>query len=185
MLHYDTVAHFFQQHIEQVSLSVDAIADIAGTAAVAATEAIFAEQKLLICGIGADVAGATLLSELLRKGLLRERPALPVVELCARHAEPESGGISWLAQQITALGQAGDMAFVFAATLDREQLDFLASALNKREVNAVWIGSQGPGTSLAFPGATNAAALALSHASAICLAELIDVTAFGPLEDNP
>ena len=32
-MHYDTTAHHFQLLIEQLSLSVDAIADIAGVAA--------------------------------------------------------------------------------------------------------------------------------------------------------
>lgn len=185
MPHYETVAAFFQQHMEHLSLSVDAIADVTGNAAMAATEAIFAERKLFSCGVGVDVASAVAFSEFMRRGLKRERPALPVVELCTRHSEPLEGGVRWLGEQITALGQPGDMAILFSGTLQAADLDFLANALNKRQMNSVWIGAQGPGPSLVFPGADVSTVLTLSHASALCLAELIDVSTFGPLEDTP
>ncbi len=185
MPYYDTVAHIFQQHIEHLSLSVDAIADITSNAASTASQTIISDRKLLVCGIGVDCAGATLLTELLRKGLLRERPTLPVVELTARNAEPLDGAVNWLGQQLTALGQPGDLAIVFASTMNPVDLEFLAAALTKRDMESVWIGSQGPGASLVFPGADIGTTLALCQASAICLAHLIDITTFGPLEELP
>lgn len=183
MDHYELVARFFHQHIEHASLSVDAIADVASNAAMQATEVLFDERKLFTCAAGVDSAAAILLTDLLRTGVLRERPALPVVELCARQAEPLDGAIGWLCQQLTALGQPGDMAVVFAAHLEPAAIDAIAATLDKRDVNALWIGTQGPGMSLVFPGADAPTRLSLCCASASCLAELIDLTAFGPMED--
>lgn len=184
MVHYDFVAQFFHQQIEQASLSVDAIADIAGNAAALASEALLSERKLFSCAVGADCAAATLLSELLRKGLVRERPALPVIELCARHSEPNDAGVTWLTQQLNALGQPGDVAVIFAGGLHPVDVERLANALGKRQVRTLWVGAQGPGPSLVFPGAPQSTVLSLSCASAACLAELIDITTFGPWEDD-
>ena len=185
MQHYDTVAQFFHQHIEHLSLSVDAIADVASNTATRAAQTIFSEGKVMVCGAGADAAAAILLTDLLRSGVERERPVLPVVELCARHTQPLDGGVQWMSQQIAALGQPGDFAIVFASTLGTHQLDLLANAFLKRQVDAVWIGLQGPGLSLTFPGADASTALTLSTASAVCLATLIDINTFGPMEDSP
>lgn len=184
MAHYELIARHFQHHIEHLSLSVDAMADILEQAADHVAHAIFAEQKLLCCGTGVDATGAMLLGELLRKGLVRERPTLPAVELCARSSEPVDGAINWLGQQITALGQPGDVAIVFASTLGPAELERLGGTLNRRQVKPVWIGAQGPGPSLTFPGANASTTLALSLASTVCLAEIIDIATFGPLEET-
>jgi len=183
MAHYELIARHFQHHIEHLSLSVDAMADILEQAADHVSSAIFAEQKLLCCGTGADSTGAMLLSELLRKGLVRDRPTLPAIELCARSSDPVDGAINWLTQQITALGQPGDVAVVFASTLGSGELERLDDTLNRRQVTPIWVGAQGPGPSLTFPGADASTALALSLASTVCLAKIIDIATFGPLED--
>ena len=52
-------------------------------------------------------------------GQLRERPA-PVVELSEHHIESAEAGVSWVSQQIQALGQPGDVAIVFGATLSEQ-----------------------------------------------------------------
>ncbi len=183
MAYYNLVASQFQSHIEHLSLSVDAIADILTTAANESTETIFAERKLFACGVAVDCPSAMVLAELLRVGLERERPPLPVIELCPRYAEPVSGATRWLAQQLTALGQPGDLAIVFASSLGADHLEIISTALTKRRVKSIWIGGQGCGPSLLFPDADHATTLSLSHSAAICLAGLIDISAFGPLEE--
>ena len=184
-MHYEITAQHFQPLIEHLSLSVDAIADVAGGAADNAVATLVSDSKLLCCGIGLDAPAASLLSALLRTGIARERPSLPVVDLSLASAEPLEGASNWLCQQIAALGQQGDMAFIFASQLPQSALENVQSALTKRAVKAVWVGAQGDGPSLTFPGASALINLSLSHASACCLAELIDITLFGPLEDAP
>lgn len=185
MPHYELIAQQFQSQIEHLSLSVDAIADILSTAADQSAEAIFSEQKLFSCGAGLDSASAMILSDLLRCGLSRERPTLPVIELTSRHNQPLGSAATWLSQQLTALGQPNDLAVIFASTLADGDLEIISAALIKRQVSSIWIGGQGCGPSLLFPGADPATTLSLSHSAAISLAGLVDVTAFGPLEDPP
>ena len=72
MIPYDDISTFFRGYIEQLSLSVDDIADVTGAAASLATQTIINEKKLMVCGVGPDAASAGLLTELLQQGLYRE-----------------------------------------------------------------------------------------------------------------
>ena len=184
MIPYDDISTFFHGYIEQLSLSVDDIADVTGSAASLATQTIINEKKLIVCGVGPDAAGAGLLTELLQQGLYRERPAIPAIELTSRHITSLDPGVGWLTQQLTALGQPGDLAILYATSLTQVDLEFLSSAIAKRNLTSIWVGAQGTGPSLAFPGADRATALALSQCCSICLAKLIDISLFGTLEDN-
>lgn len=183
MDHFNRVAAGFHAHIEHFSLSVDAIASVCEYAAELATHAILAEQKLFSIGVGGDSAAAIAFTELLRNGLSRERPTLPAVELIARAAEPQSAGVAWLAEQLRALSQQGDVALVFCSTLANDDVAALAEIAAARSCEVVWIGSSGPGLSLAFPDAPTASKLLLNQATALCLAELIDINTFGPMEE--
>ncbi|MDB4581772.1 hypothetical protein N9164_01335, partial [Draconibacterium sp.] len=73
---------------------------------------------------------------------------------------------------------------LFATSLNQVDLEFLSSSIAKRNLSSIWVGAQGTGPSLAFPGADRATALALSQCCSICLAKLIDISLFGTLEDN-
>ena len=78
---YSLISEFFQRHLEAASLAVDELVDATGASVDQAAEAILNEHKLFSIGLGADCAGATALASLLHRGVLRERPSLPVVEL--------------------------------------------------------------------------------------------------------
>ena len=183
MDYYDNVAKHFQHHIEHLSLSVDAIADILGSGAELIHQALLADKKVFCCGIGLDASTAVLFSELMTRGLGRERPALPAVELASRFGVlPESAQL-WMSGQIQAQGQPGDVALIFAGSLEHHHVSALAATINKRRMQPIWVGTQGPGVSLTFLGTSPACNLALCHASVICLAELIDIMTFGPMED--
>ncbi len=183
MDYYDNVARHFQHHIEHLSLSVDAIADILSSGAELINSALLADKKVFSCGVGLDASTAVLFSELMTRGLGRERPALPTVELASRFgALPESAQL-WISGQMQAQGQPGDVALVFAGSLEHHHLLALAATINKRHMQPIWMGAQGPGVSLTFPSISLAGNLALCHASVICLAELIDIMTFGPMED--
>lgn len=182
-MHYDHTAALFQSLIEQMSLSVDVIADIAGNAADGLAECMSTGHNVFCCGIGLDAASATLLSELLRTSTLRERPTLPVIELSIPSGPPLTGAAQRLCDQLGALGHPGDRAVVFGSCLDNGSLTAIENMLSKRQIAVIWIGTQGSGPSLTFPGTSTATALSLCQASAVCLAELIDLTLFGPMED--
>ena len=184
MIPYDDLTYFFRNYMEQLSLSVDEIAELTQEAAQTAAAAVINEHKLIVCGIGPDAPSASLLVELLQQGLYRERPAIPAIELTSRHLVSLDPGVGWLSQQLTALGQPGDLVLLFATSLNQLDLDLLTAALGKRDLESVWVGAQGPGSSLAFSGVDRSTALSLSHNTVICLARLIDITLFGPLEDT-
>ena len=185
MTNFDRIASFYQSYIEQISISVDSIVSATSEAADAATTAIFEERKLIVCGLGVDSAPATLLSELLRNGLRADRPALPTIELISRFATPREGSVNWLTQQLTVLGQPQDMAIVFASELDPADVDLIFNAINKRSMNIFWIGAAGPHGHLCFDRCDPKVSLSLYHSAAICLADLIEVAMFGPMEEYP
>lgn len=184
MLYFENVATHFQHHIEHLSLSVDSIAHILETTTERITATLLDEKKLFSCGIGVDAISAQLFCELMSQGLIRERPALPVIELASRRTTTPDGGLRWLQGQLQALGQPGDLAVMFIGTLPPAALADLATTLNKREVASVWIGAQGAGVSLYFPDTAPAINLSLCQASLMCLAELVDIHTFGPLENE-
>ena len=183
-MYYEEIAGLFQRFMEHLSLSVDVIAEVIGDGASLATETVVSENKLFVCGVGPDAAAAGLLCELLQQGMFRERPAIPVVELTTRQMTSLDPGISWLTQQLTALGQAGDMAIIFASSASRVDLELIGAVTAKRSMRSLWIGAQGSGPSLPFAGADRASALALCQCTSLCLARLVDSTLFGPLEED-
>ena len=180
---YPLISDFFQRHLETTSLAIDGLAEVAGAAVEQAAEAILNERKLFSIGLGADCAGATALASLLHRDVLRERPSLPVVELAEHHIESAETGVYWAGQQIQALGQQGDVAFVFAATLGDQEIQRLAIPLEQREVGAIWVGNRGPGPSMMVVDQNIETRLTLNGALAICMARLIDTHTFGPMGD--
>ena len=114
------------------------------------------------------------MASLLHRGVLRERPSLPVVELAEHHIQSVETGVNWAGQQIQALGQQGDVAFIFAGALGEPEIQRLAVALEQRQVGAIWVGNRGPGLSITVIDENIETRLALNGALAICLARLID-----------
>jgi phosphoheptose isomerase len=183
MDYYPIIASFFQHHLETASLAVDTVADVIAEAAEESARVILDEGKLFAIGLGPDCASAVALSSLMHRGLLRERPSLPVIELAEHRTDPSVSSTQWVSQQLRALGQMGDLGLVFAATLGEAEVNHLASVANQRQLNLIWFGSQGPGRSLNFSGLTLEAKLTMNQLVAVCLARLIDISTFGPLED--
>ncbi len=182
MDHYNDVASFYAEYMEQLSLSVDSIADSAGRIAEIATATLFDDKRLFCIGVDIDAAAAISLIEQLRSGIYRERPVLPVIELTSRTAETRESGIQWCLQQLRALGHPGDAAIIFYSDSHSNDIDAFSATLAQRGVQAAWVGCPGPGLSLSFPGANLATRLALSQASAMSIAYLIDTLAFGPVD---
>ena len=181
---YELTTAFFHKHLESVSLAVDDMAEVIEQTAAWAQNTLVAEGKIFSCGLGHGIGSAVAFTELLRQHPQRERPALPVLELSPRSGAEDSTATRWLSSQLMALGQPGDLAFVFAHNLLEGDIEDIANALEKRAVSTVWVGSPGPGIHITFPDVDPLSILALSHACGVCLANAIDINTFGPLEEH-
>ncbi len=162
---------------------IDDMAKPLGDAAVMSSEAVLNECKLFSVGLGADCASAAAFAGLLHRGMLRERPGLPVVELSEHHIESMEAGLSWASQQIQALGQPGDVAIVFGATLNEQHSQRIGHAADQRQVKVIWLGRRGPGISIEAAEEELETRVTLNGTLAVCLARLIDIHTFGPLEE--
>ncbi len=162
---------------------IDDMAEALGDAAVISSEAVLNERKLLSVGLGADCASAAAFAGLLHRGILRERPGLPVVELSEHHIESVEAGVTWASQQIQALGQPGDVAIVFGANLNDQDSQRIGHAADQRQVKVIWLGRYGPGISIDAAEEQLETRVTLNGTLAVCLARLIDIYTFGPLED--
>ncbi len=165
------------------SLSVDLINEVVGNVAEQVAQTILSDGKVFSIGLGPDSASAQALSSLMRWGILRERPSLPVIELIDHKTAPQDSDMLWPAEQLRALGQSGDFAVIFATSLKQTEIDRLSEVAFQRNVGLAWFAAEGPGFKLIFPDAQVEQRLVMNYASAICLARLIDICTFGPLED--
>ena len=180
---YPLISEFFQRHLNAASMMIDDMAKPLGDAAVMSSEAVLNECKLFSVGLGADCASAAAFAGLLHRGMLRERPGLPVVELSEHHIESMEAGLSWASQQIQALGQPGDVAIVFGATLNEQHSQRIGHAADQRQVKVIWLGRRGPGISIDTAEEKLETRVTLNGTLAVCLARLIDIHTFGPLEE--
>ena len=161
---------------------VDEMAGPLASATELATEAILGDKKLLSVGLAADCASAIGFASLLHQGILRERPALPVVEITEHHIESVNVGVSWASQRIQALGQPGDVGFVFAASLGAGDIKRLSQAAEQRQLQLIWFGNRGPGLSINGNEENTETRVTLNMTLAVCVARLIDIQTFGPME---
>ena len=161
---------------------VDEISGPLASAVELATAAILEDQKLLSIGMGADCASATAFASLLHQGVLRERPALPVVEIAEHQIESVNVGVNWTGQRVKALGQPGDVGFVFAALLNTVDIQQLSQVAEQRQMQLIWFGNRGPGLNINGSDEDVETRVALNMTLAICAARLIDIHTFGPME---
>ena len=179
---YPAISEFFQRHLNAASLMVDEISGPLASAVELATAAILKDQKLLSIGMGADCASATVFASLLHQGVLRERPALPVVEITEHQIESVNVGVNWTGQRVKALGQPGDVGFVFAALLNTVDIQQLSQVAEQRQMQLIWFGNRGPGLNINGSDEDVETRVALNMTLAICAARLIDIHTFGPIE---
>ena len=69
MSNFDIVSKLFHEHIEYLSLSADAIADVCDTAAAHLANAIMSEKKVFSVGVGLDASIALSFCQLIRDGV--------------------------------------------------------------------------------------------------------------------
>ena len=127
MSNFDTVAKLFHEHIEYLSLSADAIADVCDTAAAHLANAIVSEKKVFSVGVGLDASTALSFCQLIRDGVWLERPSLPIIEHTATRAEPAGAGVSWVTRELNSLGQPGDVAVIWGSQLTPDDVNTLSA----------------------------------------------------------
>lgn len=179
MSSFDIVSKLFHEHIEHLSLSADAIADVCDQAASLIANAIISEKKLFSIGMGLDKATAVSFSHLIRDGVWLERPNLPVVELTADRAQSINASAAWVAREITSLGQSDDVAVIWGSQLSSDSIALLYEVAEERGVQLVWIGAQGPSMSLSFSESENQTTYGLTALTAITLARAVEHHLFG------
>ena len=179
MSNFDTVAKLFHEHIEYLSLSADAIADVCDTAAAHLANAIVSEKKVFSVGVGLDASTALSFCQLIRDGLWLERPSLPVIELTATRAEPAGAGVSWVTRELNSLGQPGDVAVVWGSQLTPDDVNTLSVAAEQRNIQVFWVGTQGPTMSLSFTETDAQMRYSLSNITALTMARVTEIHLFG------
>jgi len=138
MDYYKTIAGAFQDAVEAVALSVDALAAPIERAGLLMTACLVSERKILVCGSGVDAALAQLFAGTLLGQGERERPGLPVLSLCGDGVSlaavaRASGSREIFSRPLRALGQEGDMLLCISS--DRGDASLLRAVQAARERN--------------------------------------------------
>ncbi|MFM7025845.1 MAG: SIS domain-containing protein [Limnohabitans sp.] len=131
--HFIDSADLYYQLSETLAKPVDA-------AVQALLASVTGGGKVLVVGAGASVVLAQYFCSLLVGGFERERPGLPAMGLgtdavCASATSHEEG----VARQVHALGQAGDVLVVIAASGDAPSLAQAVAAAHDREMTVLAI----------------------------------------------
>lgn len=179
MSNFNIISKLFHEHIEYLSLSADAIADVCDAAAAHLANALILENKVFSIGVGLDASTALSFCQLIREGVWFERPPLPIVELTATRAEPIGAGVSWVTRELNSLGQPGDVAVVWGSQLTPDDVKTLSSAAQQRSVQVFWVGTQGPTTSLSFTDSDAQMRYSLSNITALTMARVTETHLFG------
>ena len=179
MSNFDIVSKLFHEHIEYLSLSADAIADVCDTAAAHLANAIVSEKKVFSIGVGLDASTAFSFCQLIRDGVWLERPSLPIIELTATRSEPSEAGVQWVSRELNSLGQPGDVAVIWGSQLTPDQVNTLSSAADQRNMQVFWVGTEGPTMSLSFTESDAQLRYSLSNITALTLARVTETHLFG------
>ena len=179
MSNFNIISKLFHEHIEYLSLSADAIADVCDTVAAHLANALIIENKVFSIGVGLDSSTALSFCQLIREGVWFERPPLPIVELTATRAEPIGAGVSWVTRELNSLGQPGDVAVVWGSQLTPDDVKTLSSAAEQRSVQVFWVGTQGPTISLSFTDSDAQMRYSLSNITALTMARVTETHLFG------
>ena len=112
MDYYQLIASSFQDTIETVASSVDALALPIEQSSAVMTDALLAGGKIVTVGLNGDAALAALLADILLSNAEYDRPALPAL------AMPSSSSAEATARQLRALVQETDVVVIFATSSD-------------------------------------------------------------------
>lgn len=179
MDYYQLIANSFQDTIETVAASVDALALPIEQSSVVMTEALLAGGKIVTVGLGGDAAMATLFADVLLCNTEYERPALPALAL------PTCDSLEATARQLRALVQQTDVVVVFAISpCDLANVNTLLAAANDGNARTVLVSNLNPDLDEPTQSDTLVIGLGeLQHLRAIELATMVSC-ALGTLIEN-
>ena len=178
MDYYQLIASSFQDTIETVASSVDALALPIEQSSAAMTEALLAGGKIITVGLNEDAALATILAGILLSNAEYERPALPALVM------PTSSSAEATARQLRALVQETDVVVIFATSCgDPSNAHALVTAASEGNARVVLV-SNSPETEKISSADTVVIELGgRKHARAIELATMVSC-ALGTLIEN-
>ena len=142
MDHYLLISDSFQNTIETIALSVDALAPAISDASQVLVSWLLQDRKIIGCGNGVDGALAQLFACNLLNRFEQERPALPALALhcdgASLMAISQGSGLNeTFSRQVRALGQPGDVLLCISSAGDATNLLRAVQAAHEREMAVV------------------------------------------------
>jgi len=140
--HYLLISDNFQDTIETIALSVDALANPISEASQLLVDTLLRDGKIISCGNGADGALAQLFACNLLNRFEHDRPALPALALNSDGASllgiAQGGGLNdTFSRQVRALGQPGDTLLCISSGGDATNLLRAIQAAHERDLTVV------------------------------------------------
>ncbi|MCZ6830404.1 MAG: SIS domain-containing protein [Gammaproteobacteria bacterium] len=194
MDNYQAIAGGFQETVELITVSVDALVDHLQRASDVCIEALLQEKKILACGNGSGGAVAQIFSTNLLHRFEHERPSLPALSLGTDSATlsaiaTSSASNELYSKQVRALGQPGDVLLAVAGVENNGSIIQAIRAAHDRNMLVIVLsgGACGDISSLLLPEdvelhipSTRAPRIIEMQTMIVhCLSELIDQSLFG------
>lgn len=193
MDYYQAIASGFQESIELISVSVDALVEPIQQASGLCNTALLEERKILCCGIGAGQSVAQIFATSLLHRFEQERPALPAVSLgsdgATLSALASTSANDIFSRQVRALGQPGDVLLCVAgsegnasiiqairAAHERDMAVLILSGRNSADISSLLLPED---VELHVPSARSPRIIELQTMIIHCLCELIEQSLFG------
>ncbi len=142
MDYYQIISENFQNTIETIAVSVDALAEPIELASELMASALLGDHKIITCGNGVDGALAQLFTSNLLSRFEHDRPALPALTLgsdgTSVTAIAQAGGLTDIySRQLRALGQQGDILLSINSSAGGENMRRVIQAAHGRNMKVV------------------------------------------------
>lgn len=192
----DHIRHLFSENIQTMIATGEALSAPIERAALTIVQALISDRKVLCCGEGSAQALASHFAQLLLDQFETERPCLPACAL-----DPRPSGLvalnkqhpDYLARQVRALGQEGDVLLVLSLNGDEHSLIQAVEAALTKDMTVVALTVDNDGELSGLLGEEDVELRVPAHRSARvfecfsfllhCVVELIDHTLF-PQQDE-
>lgn len=193
----EQVIELFHRHIESCMYTMESISEELGEASQCIVDSMLSEHKLLCCGEGSQALIAQHLCSNLINYYQHERPALPAMCINSDAAAltaiaSHSGYNDVYANQIRALGQAGDCLFLPYQGPGSANALRCIQAAHERQMRIITMSDCADGDAgallqpediqLVFPVGDGARLSEMQLVAVHAICELIDTQLFGPNE---
>ncbi|MBD2859727.1 SIS domain-containing protein [Spongiibacter sp. KMU-158] len=190
----EQVVELFHRHIESCMYTMESLCEELGKASQLIVECMLNERKIICCGEGSQALIAQHLSSNLLNHFQHERPALPAMNLCSDAASMtaialQSGYNDIYANQIRALGQAGDCLFLPYQGSGSPMMLRCIQAAQERQLRIITMSNSPEGSAsailqpedieLVFPVKDTARLTEMQLVAVHAICELIDTQLFG------